>query len=231
MLRHRMLLMTACAAALIHRAAEADAGSASNQPTDVSAPTDGQIALTARNNGDGTWAVKRGPTGAVLLDGIAHERALAIVGAGPDSITELDRAAYADRQRLEAKSAEITNAAVNKTDEQVAAETVDPVAEIARLEAENAELKAKLAAFDHDGDGDAGGSTGDGGPDDFTGKTVPDLKAIAVERGVDLQGATKRRDIVAALSAADVGGEPEADTTDAAAAVDAVEGEANNGGE
>ena len=75
----------------------------------ISAPLDGQIALTAHNNGDGTWSVKRGPDGPVLQDGLAREKALAIVGGatGPhEPVGEQEEQAAAGRAVLEQKEAE-----------------------------------------------------------------------------------------------------------------------------
>lgn len=84
-------------AALICLAAAADSG-AEDKP--ISAPLDGQIALTAHNNGDGTWSVKRGPDGPILKDGLAREKALAIVGGatGPYE-PQNDQEAEAAKQR------------------------------------------------------------------------------------------------------------------------------------
>ena len=74
----------------------------------ISAPLDGQIALTAHNNGNGTWAVKRGPDGPILKDGLAREEALAIVGAptGPhEPDTAEEETAAQKRSALEKKEA------------------------------------------------------------------------------------------------------------------------------
>lgn len=54
--------------------------------------------------------------------------------------------------------------------------------------------------LDHDFDGKKGGSKAEGG--DFAGMTVPELKAFAAERNVDLGDATKKADIIAALELA-----------------------------
>lgn len=48
---------------------------------DVMQLSDGQVALSARNEGDGTWSVRAGPGGPVLYEGLPMEKALAIVGA------------------------------------------------------------------------------------------------------------------------------------------------------
>lgn len=56
--------------------------------------------------------------------------------------------------------------------------------------------------LDHDGDGEKGGAhapTGEG----YDALTVPQLKELAAERGVDLGDAKKRDDIVATLELAD----------------------------
>lgn len=99
------------------------------QVTDVSAPADGQIALTAHNNGDGTWSVTRGPKGAVLQDGLPREKALAIVGGatGPyEPMNEQEAKAGEERAALEAKAADITNAEAEKADEPGTVKTVRP---------------------------------------------------------------------------------------------------------
>lgn len=100
----RLLHLSALSCAALCLAANADAGS---QP--ISAPLDGQIALTAHNNGDGTWAVKRGPDGPILKDGLPREQALAIVGGAtgpyePENEQEADAAAQ--RAVLEQREAE-----------------------------------------------------------------------------------------------------------------------------
>lgn len=99
----RLLHLSALSCAALCLAANADAGS---QP--ISAPLDGQIALTAHNNGDGTWAVKRGPDGPILKNGLPREQALAIVGGatGPyEPENEQEAAAAAQRAVLEKKEA------------------------------------------------------------------------------------------------------------------------------
>lgn len=56
--------------------------------------------------------------------------------------------------------------------------------------------------LDHDSDGKKGGSvppTGEG----YAAKTVAQLKALAEERGIDLDGATKKDDIIAKIEEAD----------------------------
>lgn len=56
--------------------------------------------------------------------------------------------------------------------------------------------------LDHDGNGRKGGSTADG--EGFYGSmTVPDLKALAETRGIDLGDASKKADIIAAIELAD----------------------------
>jgi hypothetical protein len=88
-------------------AADTDAGS---EPTEgaggiVALPnaamvSDGQIALTARNNGDGTWAVTAGPGGEIRHHGLAKEEAIAIVGAptGPYTPDTHQDAVAADKR-------------------------------------------------------------------------------------------------------------------------------------
>lgn len=100
----RLLHLSALSCAALCLAANADAGSQK-----ISAPLDGQIALTAHNNGDGTWAVKRGPDGPILKDGLPREQALAIVGGAtgpyePENEQEADAAAQ--RAVLEQREAE-----------------------------------------------------------------------------------------------------------------------------
>lgn len=107
-----------------------------NTTQPISAPLDGQIALTAHNNGDGTWSVKRGPDGPVLQDGLAREKALAIVGGatGPhEPVGEQEEQAAAERAALEQKEAE-------------------------REEKEVFAPDASRDPLDHDGNGKKGGS-------------------------------------------------------------------------
>lgn len=76
---------------------------------EIAAPSGGQIALTAHNNGDGTWAVTRGPGGTVLADGMAKEQAIAIVGAPTDGSEPRDKQeawAIQARRELEEKAAD-----------------------------------------------------------------------------------------------------------------------------
>lgn len=86
----------------------------------ISAPEGGQIALTAHNNGDGTWSVTRGPGGAVLRDGLPREKALAIVGGstGPYEPENDQEAEAADERRaVEAEAAAIEEKEAFKPDE------------------------------------------------------------------------------------------------------------------
>lgn len=71
------------------------------------------------------------------------------------------------------------------------------------------ELVAFAGKGDHDGDGRTGGSKPKGGDADLSSKTVPELREIAEEQGVDLTGITKKADIIAAIEAgpADEGAE------------------------
>jgi hypothetical protein len=76
---------------------------------DVMALSDGQIAMTAHNNQDGTWAVTLGPGGPILEDGLHRDEALAIVGGGTgpyrDQIRNRQELAAADRrENLEANA-------------------------------------------------------------------------------------------------------------------------------
>ena len=76
---------------------------------EIAAPSGGQIALTAHNNGDGTWAVTRGPGGTILADGMAKEQAIAIVGAPTDGSEPRDKQeawAIEARRELEEKAAD-----------------------------------------------------------------------------------------------------------------------------
>lgn len=63
----------------------------------------------------------------------------------------------------------------------------------------------ELVAFggkgDHDGDGLTGGSKPKGNDADLSSKTVPELRAIAEEQGIDLAGITKKSDIIEAIEA------------------------------
>lgn len=54
--------------------------------------------------------------------------------------------------------------------------------------------------LDHDADGRKGGSTLDG--DGFDGMTIPELKAYAEGKGIDLADATRKADIIAAIELA-----------------------------
>lgn len=88
---------------------------------------DGQIALTARNNGDGTWAVTAGPGGKVLHDGLPREKAIAIVGAptGPYSPATVGEGKLADeRLEVEQQLVDETHGTSLITDEDAGA--VDP---------------------------------------------------------------------------------------------------------
>jgi hypothetical protein len=146
--------------------AMAAAPAASN--LDIATPAGGQIALTAYNNGDGTWSVKRGPNGAVLQDGLPREQALAIVGGatGPYEPSTPQEAGIAEqRAELEKKAADIEVEGMFRSDAEVGAEPAkvgriadaELQAENERLQAENAELRAQVARFDADGDGKTGG--------------------------------------------------------------------------
>lgn len=106
--------------------------------TDISAPADGQIALTAHNNGDGTWSVTRGPKGVVLADGLAREKAIAIVGGatGPYAPeNEQEAAIAAERAKIEEKAAKVTNEAAAKADEPGVVKTVKPGVATTRVSA------------------------------------------------------------------------------------------------
>jgi len=90
---------------------------------DIIAPTDGQIALTAHNDGDGTWSVLRGPGGRVLESGLPMERALAIVGGetGPYTPrTEQGQDAADHRRALEEDTAEFEVEAIFQSDDDIA---------------------------------------------------------------------------------------------------------------
>ncbi|WP_295198731.1 hypothetical protein [uncultured Brevundimonas sp.] len=175
----RLLHTMVAHAALICLAAAADAGSEADAKP-ISAPLDGQIALTAYNNGDGTWSVRRGPDGPVLKDGLPREEALAIVGAptGPyEPATEVEAVAAEKRSEIEQAEVVREEAEVFKSDEEVG----DPAkvanqahaAEVERANAENADLRRSIASkdeeirqlreqvakFDGDNDGKTGGST------------------------------------------------------------------------
>lgn len=127
----------------------------------ISAPSDGQIALTAHNNGDGTWSVKRGPDGPVLQDGLPREKALAIVGAptGPyEPATEQEATAAEERKALEAKEAKREEKEIFASDDEAGKPAKVANASVAALQAENAALKAEIAKMDGNGDGKVGGS-------------------------------------------------------------------------
>lgn len=77
----------------------------------------------------------------------------------------------------------------------------DDKARVAELEAENAELRAKLAAFDPDGDGKAGGSAPKS-PPALSGKSKADLLAIAADEGVEIEDGATNDDIKATIELA-----------------------------
>lgn len=90
---------------------------------DIIQPSDGQIALTAHNDGDGTWSVLRGPGGVVLESGLPKEAALAIVGGetGPYTPrTEQGQKAADYRRKLEEECADREVEAIFQSDEEVA---------------------------------------------------------------------------------------------------------------
>ena len=119
---HRLsFIPTMASFALIALAANTDQGAEAFDPgkTDISAPEGGQIALTAHNNQDGTWAITRGPGGDVLEDDLQRDEALAIVGApasplDPDNAQEVELVER--RKQIEARAAELTNAAAFEPD-------------------------------------------------------------------------------------------------------------------
>lgn len=161
-------LMASCA--LVAFAAENDQGA---RP--ISAPSDGQIALTAHNDGDGTWSVIRGPGGPVLRSGLAREQAFAIVGGatGPyDPENEQEAQAAEQRAQIEAEEAEREATEVFQSDEEAGSPDKVANSEAAKLSAENSDLRRDIASkdetirqlqeqvakFDGDGDGKPGGS-------------------------------------------------------------------------
>lgn len=88
-------------------------------------PSGGQIALTAHNDGDGTWSVTRGPGGTVLAEGLAKEEAVAIVGAptdGSEPKNEQERRAIEARRDLEEAAADAEVEGMFKSDAEVSAE-------------------------------------------------------------------------------------------------------------
>lgn len=69
----------------------------------------------------------------------------------------------------------------------------------------DAEPPARVAPMSGSGSGDGRFSTvGNGGSagSDLEGKTVPELRALAADRNIDLGDATKKADIIAAIEAA-----------------------------
>lgn len=68
----------------------------------LSAPNDGQIALTLYNDGDGTWSVRHGPNGPILKSGLTRAEATAIVGSRvlPDAADDPAVVARSDLEQL-----------------------------------------------------------------------------------------------------------------------------------
>lgn len=80
----------------------------------------GQIALSARNEGDGTWSVRLGPGGPILMDDLPREKALGIVGAptAPYEPATKQEQELADlREQCEKAAIEYGNAEALKSDE------------------------------------------------------------------------------------------------------------------
>ena len=218
-------LMASCA--LVALALNDDQGS---QP--ISAPSDGQIALTAHNNGDGTWSVKRGPNGPVLRDGLPREKALAIVGGatGPyEPENEQEAIAAADRAEIEAQEARREETEIFASD----ADTGEPLKvgrasdaaladENAKLREENEALKVQVAKFDRDGDGNTGGSAA-AGDDDGEGLTKAEIIADLEGMGAEFDPKALKADLLAQRN--------EARAKRDATPPDGVEGAENNGGE
>lgn len=87
---------------------------------DVAKVNGGQIALSARNEGDGTWSVRLGPGGPILMDDLPMEKALGIVGAptGPyEAATQREQDLADLRQACEAAAREHANAEALKSDQ------------------------------------------------------------------------------------------------------------------
>lgn len=126
-MRHQTHMMAFCAMAAL--AANTDQGQASDESipdagviaTNVADVSGGQIALSARNEGDGTWSVRLGPGGPILMDGLPQEKALGIVGAPtapyePASQREQDLADL--REKCEEAAKAYANAEATKSDEE-----------------------------------------------------------------------------------------------------------------
>lgn len=80
----------------------------------------GQIALSARNEGDGTWSVRLGPGGPILMDDLPMEKALGIVGAptGPyEPANKREQELGELREKCEDAAREYANAEALKSDE------------------------------------------------------------------------------------------------------------------
>ena len=191
--------------ALVALAANTDHGSELEgfSRSDPSAPAGGQIALTARNSQDGTWAITRGPGGEVLESGLQRDEALAIIGAPAspmDPDNHLEVALVARRKGIEARAADATNAVAFEADPPEAAKphqiggpdkaaaaegdgSADLADENAALRAENDALKAQVAKFDPDGDGTVGGAVARTEGDEGLTKAEisADLEAMQVE--------------------------------------------------
>ncbi len=216
-------LMASCA--LVALAANTDQGSeaAPRGKEDISAPTDGQIALTAHNNQDGTWAITRGPGGDVLEDGLQRDEAMAIVGA-PSTPTDPANAQEVElverRREIEARAADVTNAKAFEPDatdaprahqiggpdvvtspsadnpENGRAGNGDLAAENAKLREENEGLKAQVAKFDPDGNGTVGGSLGDDDEDDGSGLTKAEIISDIQALTTDFDTKAKKADLL-----------------------------------
>ena len=144
----------------------------------VAEVTGGQIALSARNEGDGTWSVRLGPGGPILMDGLPREKALGIVGAptAPYEPVNRQEAELADlREQCEQAASAYANAEAVKSDKEAGLTDergrrrfddepeqvrIGPAAGARKGAARTEGGKAGNGgeAFDHDSDGKVGGS-------------------------------------------------------------------------
>lgn len=172
--------------------------------------------------GDGTMTVPKygvTPAEVLLLQAIHGDEAVTDIDIQPEEAKygeDVDnthkRTSREERARLFGQYAKVTpdgGMQLRQLDALfpgVAAKLPETFAEIdlddAFYKAQGRKTPEKVDALDHDGDGKKGG-TASSTDDGYKGMTVPDLKALASQRDIDLGDATKKADIIAKLEEAD----------------------------